>query len=76
MSWKPPRDVLPLSWEEHGATRRYIDEQITFIATLEPGCEAHRIATDMLLLLTDGLALLVETRALVKRLQSRESDGA
>ena len=47
--------------------RGYIDDQIAVIATLTPGCDEHRVATNLLLMLQDGLELLLQTRDMVRR---------
>lgn len=67
MQRKPPFDALTMSSSDYRVARSHIADQIALVATLTPGSVAHRNATNVLLLMQDGLALLAQTRALVKR---------
>ena len=51
------------------ATQRRIEAQSALVATLTPGSPEHRLATNVLLLLQDGLFLLSETEGLLERIR-------
>lgn len=58
------QEVSSEAWRS--ATQARIDAQITIVAGLAPGSDAHRVSTSVLLLLQDGLFVLSQTKMMVE----------
>lgn len=60
-----------VSFGELAEARAGVARQKELIASLRPGSEHHRIATNALLLFQDGVFVMAEARALIRLARSR-----
>ena len=67
MSSKANDPLLQINSPRQGGEEEFrIRDQMKRVASLTPGTERHRIATEVLLLLQDGAHVMAEARAMLR----------